>query len=158
MVVSSAYLSFLIFLLAILIPACASSSLAFLYIFYFIWASLVVQKLKHLPTKQETWVWSLGREDSLEKEMATHSSILAWRIPWSEEPGGLQSTGSQRVGNYWALFFECWVLSQHFHSPLSLSSRGSWVLLHFLPYGGVIWISEVIDTSPRNLDSSLCFI
>ena len=51
---------------------------------------------------QETWVWSLGQEDALEKEMATHSSILAWRIPWTEEPGGLQSTGSQRVGHDWA--------------------------------------------------------
>ena len=50
----------------------------------------------------ETWVWSLGWEDPLEKEMATHSSILAWRIPWTEEPGGLQSTGSQRVGHDWA--------------------------------------------------------
>ena len=47
---------------------------------------------------QETWVWSLGQEDSLEKEIATHSSILAGRVPWTEEPGGLQSTGLQRVG------------------------------------------------------------
>ena len=60
-------------------------------------ASLVAQRLKHLPATLETWVQSLGREDSLEKEMATHSSILAWRIPRTEEPGGLQSTGSQRV-------------------------------------------------------------
>ena len=60
-------------------------------------ASLVAQRLKCLPAMQETWVRSLGREDPLEKEMATHSSILAWRIPWIEEPGGLQSTGSQRV-------------------------------------------------------------
>ena len=52
---------------------------------------------KNLPAAQETWVRSLGREDPLEKEMATHSSILAWRIPWKEEPGGLQSMGSQRV-------------------------------------------------------------
>ena len=51
---------------------------------------------------QETWVWSLGWEDPLEKEMATHSSILAWRIPWMEEPGRLQSTGLQRVGHNWA--------------------------------------------------------
>ena len=51
---------------------------------------------------QETWVRSLGWEDPLEEGMATHSSILAWRIPWMEEPGGLQSTGSQRVGHYWA--------------------------------------------------------
>ena len=48
-----------------------------------------------------TWVWSLGQEDPLEKGMATHSSILAWRIPWTEEPGGLQSTGSQRVRHDW---------------------------------------------------------
>ena len=47
---------------------------------------------------QETWVWSLGWEDPLEEEMATHSSILGWRIPWTEEPGGQQSMGSQRVG------------------------------------------------------------
>ena len=58
----------------------------------------MVQRLKCLPAMQETWVQSLGREDPLEKEMATHSSILAWRIPWMEEPGGLESTGSQRVG------------------------------------------------------------
>ena len=60
-------------------------------------ASLVAQRLKHLSAMRETWVRSLGREDPLEKEMAIHSSILAWRIPWTEEPGGLQSTGSQRV-------------------------------------------------------------
>ena len=59
--------------------------------------SLVVQMLKHLPTMQETQVQSLGREDPLEKEMATHSSILAWKIPWTEERGGLQSIGSQRI-------------------------------------------------------------
>ena len=56
-------------------------------------ASLVAQRLKHLLAMQETWVRSLGWEDSLEKEMATHSCILAWRIPWTEGPGGLQSTG-----------------------------------------------------------------
>ena len=61
--------------------------------------SLVAQRIKHLPTMQETQLQSLGWEDPLEKEMATHSSILAWRIPRIEEPGGLQSTGSQRVGH-----------------------------------------------------------
>ena len=61
------------------------------------WASLVAQVVKNLPAMQETWVWSLGWEDPVEKGMATHSSILAWRIPWTEEPGGLQSMGSQRV-------------------------------------------------------------
>ena len=63
----------------------------------FSWASLVAQRLKHLPAMWETWVRSLGQEDALEKEMATHSSILAWTIPWMEEPGGIQSTGSQKV-------------------------------------------------------------
>ena len=62
-------------------------------------ASLLAQRLKHLPAMWETWVRSLGQEDPLEKEMATHSSTLAWRIPWMEEPSGLQSTGSQRVGH-----------------------------------------------------------
>ena len=56
-------------------------------------ASLVAQRLKRLPAKWETWVRSLGQEDPLEKEMATHSSILAWRVPWTEELCGLQSTG-----------------------------------------------------------------
>ena len=55
--------------------------------------------VKHLPTVWETWVQSLGWEDLLEKEMATHSSILAWKIPWTEEPGRLWSMGSQRVGH-----------------------------------------------------------
>ena len=60
-------------------------------------ASLVAQMVKNLPAMQETWVQSLGQEDPLEKKMATHFSILAWENPWTEEPGGLQSTESQRV-------------------------------------------------------------
>ena len=59
----------------------------------------MAQTVKRLPTMRETWVQSLGREDLLEKEMATHSSILAWKIPWMEEPGKLQSMGLQRVGH-----------------------------------------------------------
>ena len=62
-------------------------------------ASLVAHLVKNLPAMQETWVRSLGWEDPLEKEMATHSSILDWKISWTEEPGGLQSMGSQRVGH-----------------------------------------------------------
>ena len=62
-------------------------------------ASLVAQLVKNQPAMWETWVQSLGWEDSLEKGKATHSSILAWRIPWAEEPGRLQSMGSQRVGH-----------------------------------------------------------
>ena len=61
------------------------------------WASLVAQMVKYLPAMQETQVPSLGWEDSLEKGMATHSSILAWRITWTEEHGGLQSMGLQRI-------------------------------------------------------------
>ena len=61
--------------------------------------SLVAQRIKRLPTMQETQVRSLGREDPLEKEMATHSSTLAWKIPWTEEPVRLQSMGSLRFGH-----------------------------------------------------------
>ena len=61
--------------------------------------SLVAQMVKHLPTIRETRVCSLDQEDPLEKEMATHSSTLSWKIPWTEEPGRLQSMGSKRVGH-----------------------------------------------------------
>ena len=71
--------------------------------------SLVAQRLKRLPAVRETWVRSLGWQDPLEKEMATHSSILVWRIPWTEEPG--RSTGSQRVGHDWVTSLT------HSHSP-----------------------------------------
>ena len=60
---------------------------------------LLAQRVKHLPAIRETWVRSLGQEDPQEKEMATHSSTLAWEIPWTEEPGGLQSMRWQRVGH-----------------------------------------------------------
>ena len=80
-------------------------------------ASLVAQMVKRLPAVQETWVWSLGWEDPLEKEMATHSSTLAWKIPWTEEPGRLQSIRLQRVGHDWVtslslskvLCMHCWL-------------------------------------------------
>ena len=74
--------------------------------------ALVAQRLKCLPAVQETRAQSLSWEDPLEKVMATHSSILAWRIPWREEPGRLQSTGSQRVGQDGATPLS---LSLHFH-------------------------------------------
>ena len=63
------------------------------------WGFLLAQIVKNPPAMQETWVLSLGREDPLEKGMATHSCILAWRTPWTEEPGRLQSIGSQRVSH-----------------------------------------------------------
>ena len=71
--------------------------LLFVYDSPYLWDSLVVQRVKSLPAMQETRVQTLGQEDSLEKEMAPHSSILAWKIPWTEESGRLQSMGSQRV-------------------------------------------------------------
>ena len=68
-------------------------------LYIYIWTSLVAQTIRRLPTMRETRFQSLGGEDPLEKEMATHSSILAWKTPWTEEPGRLQSMGSQRVGH-----------------------------------------------------------
>ena len=68
------------------------------------WASVVAQMVKNPPAMWETWVQSLGWEDPLEKGMATHSSILAWRIPWIEEPGRLQSMRLQRVRHNWGTF------------------------------------------------------
>ena len=65
----------------------------------------MAQRLKHLPAMWETWVRPLGWEDPLEKEMATHSSILAWRIPWMEELGGLQSTGGKELDTTEQLHF-----------------------------------------------------
>ena len=78
-----------------------SSRIPLYYLLHLYFYTLVAQRLKHLPAMWETWVRSLGWEDPLEKEMATHSSILAWRIPWMEEPGGLQFMGLQRVGHNW---------------------------------------------------------
>ena len=83
------------------------------------WASLVAKIVKSLPAVQETRVWSLGQEDPLEKEVATHSSILDWKIWWTEEPGRLQSMGSQRGGHdqvisLWCLWYlhHQWVLQK----------------------------------------------
>ena len=91
----------------------------------------MAQTVKHLPTMRETWVWSLGQEVPLEKEMATHSSILAWKIPGTEESGRLQSMRSQRVGHDWAtslrftslyaIFIECLIKNILFYSHLTKS-------------------------------------
>ena len=85
--------------------------------------SLVAQMVKHLPAMPETWVQSLGQEDPLEKEMATHSSTLAWKIPWREEPGRLQSMESQRVWHDWvtSLLLTSW----SFSFSISLSNEYS---------------------------------
>ena len=96
----------------ILVPQSQSSSLSCNILFYRCYlalftspSSLVAQTVKRLPTMWATWVRSLGREDPLEKEMAPHSSILAWKIPWTEEPGTLQSVGSQRVRLHFTFHF-----------------------------------------------------
>ena len=88
-VVSSAYLRLLTFLPTILIPACASSNPAFHMMHSAYRDFLVAQTVKHLPAVRETWIRSLAWEDPLDIEMATHSSTLAWKIPWTEEPGRL---------------------------------------------------------------------
>ena len=87
----------------------------------------------------ETWVRSLGREDPLEKEMATHSSILAWRIPWTEEPGGLPSTGSQRVGHDWATSLSLIVISTS-QMRNSEAFRGSVNLTNVIYWRWQSWI------------------
>ena len=76
-----------------------------LHSFHMLKTSLVAQTVKRLSTMRETWVRALHWEDPLEKEMATLSSVLAWRIPWTEEPGGLQSTGLQRVRHDWVRMY-----------------------------------------------------
>ena len=90
----------------------SSLTMTFVYIFitnlYKQRASLVAQRVKRLPAMRETWVWSLGWEYPLEKEMATHSSTLAWKIPWMEKSGRLQSMGSQKVRHDWRLDFISW--------------------------------------------------
>ena len=95
---------------------------------------------------QETWVWSLGWENFLEREMAIHSSILAWRIPWTEEPGGLQSMGSQRAGHDWAHTHAAT------HIPQGLGKRMHW------------WVAEPSSFStivskqchPHSLNTNIC--
>ena len=74
------------------------------YPLQYCWAALMSQTIKNPPPVWETWAWSLGWEDPLKESMATHSSILAWRIPSTEEPGGLQSMGSQRVRRNWVTY------------------------------------------------------
>ena len=105
--------------------------------------SLVAQMVKNLPALQETRVWSLGGEDPLEKGMAAHSSILVWRIPWTEEPGRLQSMGSQRIGHGWVtntgkLYFNILYLKNQVQL-LCMSSRG-WCLGRLnRPHGAGYW-------------------
>ena len=106
------------------------------------WASLVAQIVKRLPAVQETWVWFLGWEDPLEKEMATHSSIHAWRIPWTEEPGRLQSMGLQRVGHDWATSLSFFFSFFKVYSLYALDI--SWLMIN---NNSVHWIFQLINES-----------
>ena len=122
-------------------PSCQQGCIAFRdskgrEVFSLFQAFLVAQRLKRLPAMRETRVWSLGWEDPLEKEMATHSSILAWRIPWMGEPGRLQSTGSQRVGHDWATSLTHFGLLEAAHNlwiPATSQSQQEWAefFLHY---------------------------
>ena len=93
-------------------------------------ASLLVQSVKNLPAMQETAVQSLGQEDPLEKEMTIHSSTIAWKIPWTEEPDRLQSVGLQRVGNDWTTSLSLFTLSQRTWSHF---------VGNFVPDGQIQW-------------------
>ena len=105
--------------------------------------SLVSQRVKNLPEMWKAWVSSLAWEDPLEQAMVTHSSILAWRIPWTEEPGGLQSMGSQKVGHDWVTFtFKIfnlgpWATAYKWFSPVEsnrvLKKRNNYNLFHSIP-------------------------
>ena len=102
--------------------------------YIYLWASLVAQMIKHLPTMQENWVRSLGWKDPREKEMATHSSILAWKIPWMEESCRLQSMRSQIAGHNWAT-------SLHFTGCHWALGRACWGTEH-IPTGYLVFIRE----------------
>ena len=97
-------------------------------------ASLVGQIVKNPPAIHETWVHSLGWEDPLEEGITTHSSILSWRIPWTEEPGGLQSMGLRRVGHDWAAKHS--MHSQHWELLLNQEIR-KW--FWYTVYTGITW-------------------
>ena len=108
----------------------------------------MAQSVKRLPTMRETGVWSLGREHPLEKEMATRSSTLAWKIPWTEKPGRLQSTGSERVRHDWATSLS---LSRLVHWFVSALYRVRCVLSLFVCFsscgqGWVRWSSCLLMT------------
>ena len=93
-------------------------------------ASLAAQIVENLPAVQETWVWSPGWEDPLEKGMATHSSILAWRIPWTEKPGGLQSMGSQRIRHDWATNTHAHTHTNSIYVSIPISQFHMYVLMY----------------------------
>ena len=116
----------------------------------------MAQWVKNLPAMQETQetlVWSLGQEDPLEEGMATHSSMLAWEIPWTEKPGGLQSVGLQRVGHSWVSMHACLDLGKWSSVLVSgaLKTQGG-----FLDYEQSSWGSEVLGFG--GIQSGLCLL
>ena len=100
--------------------------------------------VKNLPTMQETWVWSLGQEDTLEKGMATHSSILAWGISWTEKPGRLQSMRSERVGHDWL--------------PLLLSDKQQGFTVQHRELYSIYWNNQNGKESEKNMYLNHCAV
>ena len=132
----------------------------------YIWDSLVAQTVKSLPTTWETQVWSLGRKDPLEKEMVAHPSILAWKIPWMEESGRLQSMGLQRVGRDWSDF-----ISHIMRCKIHLNNKNSGGIYVYIMYNYILlydaywyyiifilrgqqrmrWLDSITDSMDMNL-------
>ena len=113
------------------------------------WTSLVAQMVKRLSTMRETWVRSLGREDPLEKAMAIHSSTIVWKIPWTGEPGWLQSMGSQRVRHDWA--------TSLFHMLLWLMHRNTFkCITKFVENYNIVHFSQSTDTQSITAITSRC--
>ena len=108
------------------------------------WATLVAQMVKRLPAMQETRVWSLGQKDPPKKKMAAQSSTLAWKIPWMEEPGGLQSMGLQRIGHNWV-------------TSLSFFLSWEWLSVNEVGEVGRSLIIKLLESHDRLKENSLPF-
>ena len=113
---------------------------------------LVAQTVKRLPTMRETRVWSLGWEDPLEKEMATHSSTLAWKFPWMEERGRLQSMRSQRVGNDWATSLHFTSITHHLSKHKQNKTKWYKQMYHLSGLSNLHWL----PSPSLNLPKSSC--
>ena len=120
--------------------------------------SPLAQRVEHLPAMQETWVWSLSQDDPLEKAMAPHSSTLAWKIPWMEEPGTLQSMGSQRVGHDWVIlvfWYHCKVICPTPYLLITIVCERKWLYTAYTyrvesytahPWERDVYISSSVQT------------
>ena len=111
------------------------------------WASLVAQTVKNLPAMRETWVWSLAWEDPLEEGMATHSSVLAWRSPWTEEPGGLQSMELQRLRHDWVTKHSTSQWAHLFKTVECTKIHQEWTLRSALDFAW-LWCISVVKKVP----------